>query len=220
MFTQRRIVLVPLKKGLLGAETATLIGSLMVAAVWQATLTRAGTPQEQRHPMWMYLDEFQEIVRLPIDMADMLAQARALKVGLTLAYQFLNQINLHVRAAVLGTTQSQLAFQLQHEDAKTLAPRYAPLTVHDLTGLGAFDIALRPCVGGRTLGPVTGHTYPLPPPTRDPAQLAAASRTRYGQPRHLIETQLNTRTHTPPPVAGGAPHPNRVPLHQPAGHTP
>jgi hypothetical protein len=211
VFTQRRIVLVPLKKGLLGAETATLIGSLLVAAVWQATLARAALPPEQRHPVWVYLDEFQDIVRLPIDMADMLAQARGLKLGLTLAHQFLHQVNLQVRAAILGTTQSQLVFQLQHEDAKILTPRFGPLTVHDLTGLAAFDIALRPCVGSSTLGPVTGHTYPLPPPTRDPAQLAAASRSRYGQSRHLIEAQLAARSHTPP-VGGDRSHPNRVPL--------
>jgi hypothetical protein len=47
VFSRRRIVLVPLKKGLLGAETAALIGSLMVAAVWQAALARAGIPAEQ-----------------------------------------------------------------------------------------------------------------------------------------------------------------------------
>jgi hypothetical protein len=219
IFTHRRILLVPLKKGLLGAETAALIGSLMVAAVWQATLTRAGIPAEQRQPMWMYLDEFQDIVRLPIDMADMLAQARGLKLGLILAHQFLHQLDLQVRAAVLGTTQSQLVFQLQHEDARILAPRFAPLTIQDLTGLGAFTIALRPCVHGATLGPVTGDTYPLPPPIRDPAELAAVSRVRYGHPREAIEAQLAARSHTPT-LNEGDPHPNRVPLGQQNGTTP
>jgi DNA polymerase III delta prime subunit len=219
VFTKRRIVLVPLKKGLLGAETATLIGSLIVAAVWQATLSRAGIPAEQRHPVWMYLDEFQDIVRLPIDIADMLAQARGLKLGLILAHQHLHQLAPEIRAAVLGTTQSQLVFQLQHEDAKTLAPRFAPLTVQDLTALGAFDIALRACVAGATLGPVTGHTYPLPPPTRDPAELATASTSRYGQPRQVIETELAARGHTPT-LINNTPHPNRVPLQRQAGPPP
>jgi hypothetical protein len=143
VFTQRRIVLVPLKKGLLGAETAALIGSLLVAAVWHATLTRASIPPNKRHPVWLYLDEFQDIVRLPIDVADMLAQARGLKLGLTLAHQHLHQLAPETRAGVLGTTQSQLVFQLQHDDAKILAPRFTPLTIHDLTTLGTFDIALR-----------------------------------------------------------------------------
>lgn len=216
VFSTRRIVLVPLKKGLLGAETAALIGSLLVAAVWQATLTRAGIPEQQRHPMWMYLDEFQDIVRLPIDMADMLAQARGLKLGLTLAHQYLHQLAPEVRAGVLGTARSQLVFQLQHDDARILAPRFAPLTVHDLTTLGAFDIALRACVGGTTLGPVTGYTYPLPPPTRDPAELAAASADRYGQPRQVIEAELAARSHTPAPT--NSTHPNRV--QQQTGSTP
>lgn len=211
VFTRRRIVLVPLKKGLLGAETAALIGSLVVAAVWQATLTRAGIPAQQRHPVWLYLDEFHDVVRLPIDVGDMLAQARGLGLGLTLAHQYLNQLSPEIRAAVLGTVRSQLVFQLDHDDAKYLAPRFAPLSAQDLTGLGTFDIALRPCVGGSTQGPVTGHTYPLPPPTSDPTQQAAASRARYGQPRHLIEAQLAARSRTPP-VGDGGPHPNRVPL--------
>jgi hypothetical protein len=219
VFSKRHIVLVPLKKGLLGAETAALIGSLLVAAVWQAALTRAGIPEQQRHPIWLYLDEFQDIIRLPIDMADMLAQARGLRLGLTLAHQFLSQLDLHIRAAVLGTTQSQLVFALQHDDAKILAPRFAPLTVHDLTTLGAFDVALRACVAGATLGPVTGHTYPLPPPTRDPLQLVAASADRYGQPRQVIEAELAARSHTPA-LTNGTPHPNRVPVQGQAGPTP
>lgn len=210
VFTRHRIVLVALKKGLLGAETAALIGSLMVAAVWHATLSRAALPPEKRHPMFLYLDEFQDIVRLPIDIGDMLAQARGLGLGTILAHQHLGQLTPEISAAILGTVQSQVAFQLQLEDAKRLAPRFMPLTVGDLMGQGAFDIALRPCISGTTRGPVTGHTYPLPPPQRDPAQLADASRTRYGQPRHIIETNLAARSHTLT-LAKGA-HPNRVPL--------
>lgn len=212
VFGKRRIVLVPLKKGLLGAETAALIGSLIVAGVWQATLARAAIPAGQRHPVWLYLDEFQDVVRLPIDLGDMLAQARGLGLGLTLAHQYLSQLSPEIRAAVLGTARSQVVFQLEHDDAKHLAPRFAPLSAQDLTGLGAFDIALRPCVGGSTLGPVTGHTYPLPPPTGDPEQLATASRARYGQPRQHIEAQLAARGHTPTRASGA--RSNRVPRHQ------
>lgn len=210
VFRTRRIVLVPLKRGLLGAETATLIGSLLVAAVWQATLTRAGIAPEKRHPVWLYLDEFQDIIRLPIDIEDMLAQARGLGLGLILAHQHLNQLSADLRAAVLATARSQLVFQLQHEDAKQLAPRFTPLTTSDLMGLGPFDIALRPCVGGATVRPVTGSTYPLPPPVCDPVKLAAASANRYGQARHQIEAGLAARTHTPAATASGG-RSNRVP---------
>jgi hypothetical protein len=191
---KNRIVLVPLKTGLLGAETATLIGSLVMATVWQATLTRARLPKDQRHPVWMYLDEFQNVVRLPIDLADMLAQARGFGLGLTLAHQYLGQLSPEIKAAVLGTTRSQLIFQVESPDATELAPRFAPLTREDLMNLGAHEIALRPCVGGITLAPVTGTTYPLPPPTTNPVLLAQASVHRYGLPTTEIDEQITART--------------------------
>ncbi|MBV9483811.1 MAG: type IV secretory system conjugative DNA transfer family protein [Acidobacteria bacterium] len=190
----KRIVLVPLKTGLLGAETAALIGSLIMATVWQATLTRARLPKDQRHPIWMYLDEFQNIVRLPVDLADMLAQARGFGLGLTLAHQHLGQLSPEIKAAVLGTTRSQLIFQVESHDATELAPRFAPLTREDLMSLGPHEIALRPCVDGITLAPVTATTYPLPKPLTNPATLAQASLHRYGLPRTEIEEQITGRT--------------------------
>ena len=40
IFTQRKILLVNLSKGLLGPETAALLGSLVITQLWQATLGR------------------------------------------------------------------------------------------------------------------------------------------------------------------------------------
>lgn len=191
---QRRIILVPLRTGLLGAETAALIGSLVMASVWQAALARAAIPKDQRHPVWMYLDEFQHVVRLPIDLADMLTQARGFGLGLTLAHQHLGQLSPEIKSAVLGTTRSQLIFQVESPDASELASRFTPLTRDDLTSLGLHEIALRPCVNSNTLPPVTGITDPLSAPVTDPAALAQASSRRYGLPAARIEAQINQRT--------------------------
>ncbi len=189
----KKIVLVPLRTGLLGAETAALIGSLVMASVWHTALTRAQLPRDQRHPVWMYLDEFQHAVRLPIDLTDMLAQARGFGLGFTLAHQYLGQLSPEIKAAVLGTTRSQLIFQVESPDATELAPRFAPLTRDDLTNLGPHQIALRPCVAGVTLPPVTGTTYPLPPPMINAKELAERSLRRYGLPPWQIDHQINAR---------------------------
>jgi Type IV secretion-system coupling protein DNA-binding domain len=191
---QKRILLVPLKTGLLGEETAALIGSLVMASVWQATLARSTLPKDQRHPVWLYLDEFQRVVRLPIDLADMLAQARGFGLGLIMAHQYLDQLTPEIKAAVLGTTRSQLIFQLQDRDATELAPRFAPLTRDDLTTLSPHEIALRPCVAGVTLPPATGTTYPLPPPTTDPQGLTKISLHRWGIPHTTIDQQITARS--------------------------
>ncbi|WP_194904376.1 type IV secretory system conjugative DNA transfer family protein [Catenulispora rubra] len=209
VFTRRRIVLVSLPAGIIGSETATLIGSLVLAALWQATLARVAVPAGLRHPVMVYLDEFQNIVRLPLDLADMLAQARGLGVGLILAHQYLGQLTDDIRTAVLGTARTQICFQVEYDDAKTLAHRFAPLTQADLSGLPAYEIAMRPCVGGATLGPVTGKTLPLPPVTTDGAALAAEARQRLGRPRTEVEAAIAariagpTRTRTGRQTTGG-----------------
>ena len=193
IFTRRRIVLVNLAPGRLGSETAALLGALIVSGFWRATLQRIAVSEEQRHPVMAYLDEFQTYLRLPLDLADMLAQARGLGVGLTLAHQFLGQLSDTVKTAVLGTVRTQVVFQLQPTDAKTMSAHFLPLMPDDLAGLGAYEIALRPSVDGATLGPVTGRTLPLGPPTTDGAALAQASLARHGRPRAEVEAALRER---------------------------
>lgn len=193
VFTRRRILLVPLAAGTVGSETTALLGSLLMAGVWSAIQARVAVPAERRHPVFLYLDEFQTFMRLDVELAEMLAAARGYGVGLVLSHQFLSQLSPEVKAAVLGTVRTQVAFSLELDDARVLAPRFAPLTVEDLSGLPAYEIALRAAVNGTTLPPVTGTTLPLGPGVADPAVLAARSRERYGVPRADVEAALAAR---------------------------
>ena len=61
---RRHVLLVSLAKGRIGSETATLAGSLLVAAFWQAALGRVSVAPDQRRPFFLFLDEFQDVVRL------------------------------------------------------------------------------------------------------------------------------------------------------------
>lgn len=193
VFRKRRILLVPLSKGTVGTDTAQLLGALLVASLWNATLSRAAIPAEHRRPAFIYLDEFQDVLRLPLDIADMLAQARGLGVGVVLAHQYLGQLNENIRRAVLGTVRSSVVFQVDYYDAKALEQRFAPLTADDLKGLAAYEVAMRLSVAGRTLQPVTGSTLPLPPSEGDSGAVARLSEQRYGMPRAAIEAALRAR---------------------------
>jgi hypothetical protein len=204
----KRIVLVALKKGLLGHEVSGLIGSLVISAVWQATLARTNLHRRDRHPFWLVVDEFQDVLRLPLDLADMLSQARGLGLGVTLAHQYMDQLTTPLKAAVVGTTRSHIVFQVGYADARELAPHFIPLTADDLQSLAAYEIALRPCISGVTAPPVTGTTYPLPTPTTNGAALAQASRRRYGLPTAQVDELISART-TGPATRGS--RPNRIP---------
>ena len=65
VFTKNKVLLVSLATGKLGGETAALLGSLVVAQAWQATLARANIPPHQRHPVLLAIDEVQQYLRLP-----------------------------------------------------------------------------------------------------------------------------------------------------------
>jgi len=195
IFTRRKVLLVPLAKGQIGTEAATLLGSLLIGALWQATLARSAVPAERRRPVFAYLDEFQDIVRLTDDIADMLAQARGLGLSLTLAHQYAKQIPEKTRAAVLGTARSQIFFQMEYDDAKLLDKRVAPtLSAADLMGLASHEIAARLCVDGQTLAPVTGRTLPLPEAVRDAGAVREELAASHGMARAEVEAGLRSRT--------------------------
>jgi len=189
VFTERKILLVNLSKGLLGPETAALLGSLVVTQLWQATLGRSAVPPERRHMVPLYADEFQEYLRLPVDFADALAQARGLGLALILAHQYLHQLDPAIRSAVLANTQSRVAFRLPHDDARVLAAGGA-LEPEDFESLGAYQCyvqlvakaAVQPWCSARTLLPG--------PPTSDPEVVRAASRARYGADRDEVESDI------------------------------
>jgi len=82
---RRKILLVSLAKGRIGTETAMLAGSLLVAAFWQAALARANVQPEKRRPFFLFLDEFQDVVRLSESLPDLLSQARGFGIGAVFA---------------------------------------------------------------------------------------------------------------------------------------
>jgi hypothetical protein len=198
LIRRRKILLVTLSRGVIGTEAAYLLGSLLVAGIYQATLGRAVLAPAKRRPYWLYLDEFHQVARLSVSLTDMLAEARGLGVGVIMANQYVSQLSPEMRAAVLGTVRSQVVFQVEHDDARALEPRFTP-TLHasDLTGLAAYEVALRLCAGNQVLTPTTGITVPLPEPTADGGRIRLLSRERDGMARADIELALQARLHTP-----------------------
>jgi hypothetical protein len=190
VFTERKVLLVSLSKGLLGPETSALLGSLAIAQLWQAILGRAAIASERRHPVFVYVDEFQDYLHLPLDFADALTQARGLGVGFVAAHQYLHQLDPAMRSAVLANTQSRVAFRLPGEDARVIAADSA-LAPEDFQSLGAFQCYAQ-LVARSAVQPWCSAATVLPDlPLSDPALIRAASRETYGVDRAEIEADLH-----------------------------
>jgi hypothetical protein len=198
-----KILLVPLAKGLLGEEAAALVGSLVVARVWQAVQRRAALEPDARPVTFCYIDEFQDYLRLPLSVADVLAQARSLGLGLTLAHQHLGQLPGGLQEAVLANARSRVIFQTSAKDARTLARELAPsLGPEDLQGLDAFEVAATLSTGARIAPPVTGRTLLPAQSTGRGEEVRQRSRERYGRDRGDVEAAIQAR-HAGRPVPGG-----------------
>lgn len=187
VFTERKVLLVPLRRGVIGAEAASLLGSLVVAELWQATQERAVVAPERRHPVMVYIDEVQNYLHLPTDLADGLAQARGLGVGFTLAHQFLGQLSPAMRSAVLVNARSRVAFQTAHADAVELAKGHPELAAVDFTALGRHEVYASLYAGGQVTPYASGRTLAPVAPSSDPDVLRHLSRARYGRPLDEVE---------------------------------
>jgi len=198
-----KVLLVYLPKGLIGSETATLLGCLVLTSLWQAATERAGLPIAKRHPFGLYVDEVQDFAEAPIPWDEMFAQGRKYGLALTVAHQNLDQLPKDLREVVLANARSKAVFALSATDARTMERLFAPaLTASDLQALDAYSIAAEIALDdGATARPVTLTTPPPPERQGSAAQVRQASQERYARERAEVEAALRRQTQRPRPPA-------------------
>jgi len=202
LFLKRRIVLVPLNKGIVGAESARLLGSLIIGLTWTLALSRAALPPEKRHIVSVYIDELQDYLSLPTDLSDALAQARGLGVGITMAHQYRSQLTPQIRAGIDANARNKISFILDNSDAKDMAAMAPELEPRDFMALKRFQVYTSFQSGGRNTGWIQGETMPPPPAVRMAAELKARSMQQYGKAAEEVEAEYlklleNTDTDLP-----------------------
>lgn len=189
IFYRRRIVLVNLNKGIIGAESARLLGSLVVSLVWTLALSRASIPPERRHIVSMFVDELQDYISLPTDLSDALAQARGLGVGITMAHQYRDQLPPNIKSAIDANCHSKIIYGLNSGDARDMAAMAPELTAQDFMSLPRYQVYTQFQNNGKSTRWVKGQTLPAPPPLRTAAEFKARSMATYGKPAEEVERE-------------------------------
>src|SRR5438093_2821835 len=142
-----KILLVNLAKGKIGEDVAALLGAMLVSKIGLAALSRTDVPEEERRDFFVYLDEFQSFTTLSL--ANMLSELRKYRVGMILAHQYLSQLDLQIRDAILGNVGTMIAFRLGLTDAEILENEFRPeLSVTDLIGLPNYHIYVKLMING------------------------------------------------------------------------
>ncbi len=201
LFLKRRIVLVPLNRGMIGAESARLLGSLIVSLTWSLALSRAKIAPEKRHMVSIFIDELQDYLALPTSFSDALSQARGLGVAYTVAHQYRGQLPPDILAGVDANCRNKIIFGLNSDDAKALAAQAQELEPLDFMTLPRYEIYTAFQSDGSATGWISARTLPPPELVRMAAELKAESMKRYGVPAAKTEQSLIQlmMPPTPPP---------------------
>lgn len=176
-------LLARVSKGALGEEASRLLGSFVLANLWQAVTHRARLGQAARVDAACYIDECQNFLTLPRSLEEMLAEARGYHLSLVLAHQNLAQLPRQLREAIAANARSKIYFTASADDAHHLARETEPeVTEHDLAHLGRHQAACRLTVDNKTVPAFTIRTRPAPPGSDPHAEAVRdAARRQFGR---------------------------------------
>lgn len=194
MMDTRKIFIVNLSKGRVGEGNAKLLGAMLVTKIYLAAMSRADIPASQLTHLpefHLFVDEFQNFANRSF--ADILSESRKYKLALTVAHQYIEQMEEEVTAAVFGNVGSMITFRVGAYDAEVLEKEFMPaFTAEDLVNLGLRQIYLKLMIDGVSSPPFSATTLPpIEPPRvslRD--KVIAYSRARYSRPRAEVERDI------------------------------
>ncbi len=164
----RKICLVNLAKGTVGAPDCAFVGGLLSIRLAMAAQAQARIAESEREACYVYLDEFQTYAT---DMlSDIMAETRKYGLRLTLANQSLSQVDgdrfrANAAGGILANAASIVAFRVGVPDAERIGRWFAPeFTPQDLARLPDHHACARLLVRGRPMEPTLLKTCP---PMRD-----------------------------------------------------
>ncbi len=193
-----KILLINLSKGKLGEENSSFLGLVLIPKILVAAMSRQEIPEDKRRDFFLYVDEFQNFATP--DFATILSEARKYHLNLTVANQFIGQMDEEVKNAVFGNVGSLISFRVGVTDASYLQREYQPVfTETDLINVERFHAYMKTIVDNE---PVPPFSVDL---TKDLSKLKSLanpkiaqaiiqlSRLKFGRPRELVEAEVSQR---------------------------
>lgn len=193
-----KILLINLSKGELGEENSSFLGLVLVPRILMAAMSRADIPEEDRRDFYLYVDEFQNFATP--DFAQILSEARKYRLSLTVANQFIGQVDEEVKNAIFGNVGTLISYRVGVSDANYLTHEFAPVfTEDDLLNIEKYHVYIKTIV----------HNEPVPPFSMDITMnldeikkqknvkiaevVKEMSRLKYGRDIRLVEAEIERR---------------------------
>lgn len=154
---EKKIVLVNLSKGHVGADVSHILGALLITSIASASFSRVDIEEDKRVPFMVYIDEFHNFTTLSL--IGMFSELRKFKVGMTMAHQYMSQLDPDIKSAVLGNVGTIISFRIGTEDAMIMAKEmYPEFDIEDFINLPNYKIYLKLMIDGKPSRPFSAIT--------------------------------------------------------------
>lgn len=194
LMDEGKVLVVNLSKGKIGDDVSALLGSFLVTKLQTAAMSRADVCEADRRPFFVYVDEFQNFAT--DSFATILSESRKYAMGMTLAHQYLGQVEEPTLQAVFGNVGTFLSFQVGPEDAEIVARQLsdAHVTVDptSVMNLPQFTAYARLLIDGMPSRAFSMRTL-KPAPVRSAVRadrVRQITRRRYARPIENVEAEI------------------------------
>ena len=195
---ERKIFIVNLAKGAIGDDAARIIGALLIAQFFSASLTRRDIPEKERVDFSLVVDEFPSFSTTVI--ANILSEARKYRLNVILANQFLGQLDETTEQAIFGNPGAVVSFRVGETDAALLTKHFGGgYKPEHFAGLDNYTVCVKQQVKGISQDSFLGFTHLFEAPAYlggrrvrylDPADIVRQSRRHYAVRRKVIEAKI------------------------------
>ncbi len=196
---EQKILFVSLAKGKIGEENSNFLGLVLVPKLLSAAMSRQDMPQDQRKDFFLYVDEFQNFATP--DFATILSEARKYRLNLTVANQFIGQMEEDIKNAIFGNVGTIVSFRVGVTDANYLQHEFQPnITEGDLINIEKYHAYVKTQINEEPVPPFSldlTRDVEAEKKTENPrvAELVRElSRLKYGKPVELIEAEIAKRS--------------------------
>ena len=156
-----KILILNLSQGKLGEDTTALLGAMFITKIQLTAMRRVFMPEEERRDFYLYVDEFQNFATNSF--IKILSEARKYKLNLTLANQYVGQVDEDIQKAIFGNVGTLVTFVVGARDAGLFEKEFGgKFTADDLVALGKFQTLMKMSIGGLTSDPFLATTLGLP----------------------------------------------------------
>jgi len=161
IMNEGKILILNLSQGKLGEDNAALLGAMIITQIQLAAMNRSFMKEEDRKDFFLYVDEFQNFATTSF--IKILSEARKYRLALTLANQYIEQLDFEVQKSIFGNVGTLMTFVVGARDAHILTREYAEIYLeNDLVSMGKYEAIVKLCIDNMTSAPFPARTLPLP----------------------------------------------------------